>query len=1828
MVDDISNSYSWWCGMYGTVWSIAFPSSSFSNVQVQPDTDISLCFQDTLLLPITHLLSLLAAVLSVGVITRVLLPKAEKRKRRKTSTRDDDNQGGWYYSKVNPLAVMARVVLLLAMFVLQMVPMIAFAVRPRVIPHPGASQGVDENEYGLLYGARWLQQSLSLISTGVSLLVVLFVQKMRGSHRIHKIPVDGSISFPSRISLVGSFRSFSTAFITPSYLDGLMFIPWLLTLLVGLIKYRTLLELVLYGSSNGQSEYYFPSGSSVVYIDAVCFLVFLPLLFLWVIVVGTIPETKVYCFSCPSSSLRVLENSSKYDHKERLCKSRLQSDKTPPEFNASCLSSLLLWWITPLLWLGTKRPLQEKDLPNVPEDLQAAYLLGRFCSIFYSEKDNTAIDGHGNKAQRRTRSIFYRALSAAVGSEIKRAGLLKLGHDLLLFVSPLLVRLLIQFINDENEPAWHGYVYGGALTLVAWVTSILLQHYFAICFTTGLKLRSLLMAAVYNATVAKPKRKDNGLDKTRASGGSLSSSSSNAGSIVNLLSVDSQRFMDLMPYIHLIWSSPLQIGLSLYFLFDLFGVSTLVGIAVMVMAIPLNGWIAKQTGLLQKVLMGHKDKRVQATNESISNIRLLKFNVWEDHFIGKIESHREKEVALNTKTQYLKTLSVLSFTLMPFIVSLVTFVTYEALHPNQLTSEKVFVGLSYFNIIQFPLTMLPTMINSLMEVQVAARRMASYLQTTSSSTPSCAPGGGDKSGRLSSIGAMAVDNNERGLDCDESYLVEVTRDNAKKNAKELKEQTAAVVFDNASFEWHNISSASTKDGFTSPRSELLLPNTTLRIPAGRLTAVVGRSGSGKSALISALLGELIPISGSVLSPSSSVAYVAQQPWIRNTSVRENIIMLPSSANASYEDVTLASCGFENNYLAALRAARLNEDLATFPDGDAHKCGSNGARLSGGQRQRVAIARAVFHSLQMDPEALVVFDDPLSALDARVGKQVFDICLASDHGDEQQDPAKRTKGVLGNQTRIISTHRVNLLPLCDYVIVMDEGRVDWHGEWSNFPKEWLALEKYAFLHSETAAGHIDTDMDMLSCKESSNTGNTSPKKSSSTSSIPPSGSNVQGSGSASPGKAPSVNDQQMEKQEVGNISASVYFHYFAALKNSRVILIFVLYFAAYAASVLSSLWLSRWTNSIDEAQALLSDEVNDGYFELYSLFGLAQVFILALGMFLLTFSTTKAAQNLHEKMLVRVIRAPLRFFEGGKSTFLCDSASSLITAPSTGAIVNRFSKDVYVLDETIPNAIRTFLSASFRVLVTLVIVSYSTPLVLFPVPVLLGLNFVIQRGFIASNRQLKRIESVQRSPVLALFVETYSGAPTIRAMKREDMFSSTFSTLLDRNQEASYPSAIATRWLSLVLEILGGLFILAAAAFTVEARDELDAGTVGLSLSLAISVTPAMNWMVRQTSELETFIVSAERVREYTLLCDEEEERRQGLEAKRQLQKQHDSSKGGVISSVSHYADPGDDWPKDGSIHFNTYSLIYPGDNSSISGDGGYEHHNSACNEGTRALDRVDLHVSSGAYASVVGRSGAGKSSLIEVLLGVATSPLEENGEEMSESLSNPLRGHAFVGGIDIDTIPLPQLRRAITVIPQQPYLFEATLRDNVDPCERFSDMQVWEAITKAGLEYRFLQHHHPSTPNDQFQSALHTHIEAGGANLSTGERQLVCMARALLQSHHSKVIILDEQTASMDTATDNHIQALLRSQFSATSSTILSITHRLDGILHGIEEGGQQQQQQVVVMDKGRVVQHGTPRDLLSISSTHEENIFALLVQASLATVSPPSSSSTSSATK
>ncbi|KAJ3095768.1 hypothetical protein HDU97_006554 [Phlyctochytrium planicorne] len=1126
------------------------------------------------------------------------------------------------------------------------------------------------------------------------------------------------------------------------------------------------------------------------------------------------------------------------------------------------------------------------------------------------------------------------------------------------------------------------------------------------------------------------------------------------------------------------------------------GVSALAGFGLLLAMIPLQTLAVRKLVQLRKSNATTTDQRIKLTTEALTSIRVLKFFSWESSFLDRIMDVRSKELVIVITSSLLRSFVNAAGFAIPALAAALTFMVYYVVDPS-LNPVKVFTALALFNQLRNPIMWTPVMIGAYADASVAVKRMTDLLLSAELDFhPETDPAGASavivKNGSFywDTVPSSEIDGKEEASklppptvseeseEADDSRSVQshatstanalantmapfvstgsmVGEDPVEHKAKQMDAEEAAMstdlkaaeditashLFEKVDAENKSIDDVKETAPDASPAPRLAIKNINLTIPTGSLVAVVGAVGSGKTSFISALIGALKAHGDARVVFNGSVGYVPQQAWIMNATLRDNILFgLPFD---------------QERYDRAIDVCALRKDLDVLAGGDMAEIGERGINLSGGQKQRVSLARLVYFN-----SSIVLLDDPLSAVDAHVGRHIFENCIQKE---------------LGKKTRILVTHQLHFVPQCDLVVTLKDGAIAECGTYNELIEAKVG-RMICFKFSSTGKGEFATLMQNYGGISQSDDSDDSEGEGK---------ADTRDDSSAEKSKSKESLQKeekkgqliQAEERMTGTLKNSVLFTLAIAMGGPVFMTFLVITLVmTQIARIVNDLWLVQWTSrSIPGVSGL-------GYLWGYLGFGLSQAVFLFTYCALVSIGGMKAARHLQSDALARIMRSPIVFFD---------------TNP-LGRIMNRMSRDVDIVDNTLPDAVRMFS------------LTFATGIATF--------------GLILSARELKRMDSTTRSPVYALFSETFVGISTIRAYNVVDRFVTKIEDLIDTNNGCYYLQLTAQRWLGMRLEFIGNILVLSTSLFSVIQRDNVSAALSGLSLAYALQVTQLLSLCIRQYTEAEVQLVSVERLNHYAKNIDVEAD--EIIEDRR----------------------PPKEWPSNGEIAIKDLSMRYQESLPLV-------------------LKDVSLIVKPFEKIGVVGRTGSGKSSLMLALFRI----VEAAG------------GSIMIDNIPIQKIGLRDLRSRLSIIPQDPLLFSGTVRSNLDPFSEHLDADLWDALERSSMKEAVAA----------LDGGLDAEIQAGGENLSVGQRQLMCLARAMVRK--PKLVVLDECTANVDLETDSLIQKSLRENLK--DATILTIAHRLNTVID---------YDRILVLDQGHVAAFDAPATLLSPG--HENQIFASLV--------------------
>lgn len=1420
---------------------------------------------------------------------------------------------------------------------------------------------------------------------------------------------------------------------------------------------------------------------------------------------------------------------------------------------ASVFSLATFSWVDPIVWTGYKQTFEMKNVWNLMPKDKAAAILADYRQVKKTNILAFHLLGYFK------RGLLIQASWAAISGVVT-------------FVPTLLLKVILEYIEDpEATPRNAAWLYVILLFVSGVVNALSSGQALWIGRKICIRLRAIIIGEIYAKALRRragaapdkvlgeeekkdenePKqgmmqkvksfgrKKQNNPENGRAVDGQkpnapIDESQVSSGAIINLMAVDSFKVSEISAYLHFLWAeTPVQFVLAILLLYLYLGKSSLVGIGMMALLLPVNMWIAKQFTSVQKKILAATDARIHITNEVLTNVRIIKYFAWEQRFLASVDEKRVVEMRHLRNRFLVWSAAATIWSGAPILITFFTFMVYTLVEKKDLIPSVAFTALSLFSLLRIPLDQLADMVAHVQESKVSVDRIEEYLNEPET----------DKYRQL---------HNE-----------------------ELDENGDSMIgFENGTFSWGG------KDD-----DDFKMIDLDMTFKVGQLNVIIGPTGSGKTSMLMALLGEMKLLSGQVYLPggrsreelkrdpatglTESVAYCAQQAWLVNGTVKDNIVFASKWDAQRYKDVIVA--------------CSLQRDLEILDSGDQTIVGEKGVTLSGGQKQRISLARALYCDARH-----VLLDDVLSAVDSHTAKWIFDKALMGP--------------LMYNRTCILVTHNAVLaLPHAEFAVVLDNGRVSARGTASEVISSGMIAEDLSKLEMKTSqpASRVPSRVpsDIGDDAEAPDT----QANGSAIGNMVRRDTQTNGAANGDPlSKAiskdiPGMNKAaEEETKATGAVKFTIIASYLRHMGGAIYWVIAALCFALQQVSqVATNVWIRQWANSYNKNEfmvasnghhaspvthvragtsgfnclrsgsclynlpfwsqqvqnlndfKILNSEVDVGYYlGVYAVLGLAFMIITLLRELVLFAGSLNASRRIHRQLMDRVTHARFRFFD---STPL-------------GQIMNRFSKDIEAVDQELAPVAVGVVHCLFSLLTTVILISVITPAFLIAGVFIALIYFAIGKVYINASRDLKRLESVQRSPLYQQFGETLSGMTTIRAYGDERRFIRENLHQVNTHSRPFIYLWAANRWLSFRVDFVSALVAFLTGVFVILGVGTIDAGAAGLAMTYAVTFTENVLWFVRLYASNEQNMNAVERVKEY---LDVEQE----------------------AAPIVPDHRPEHNWPSAGAVEFIEYSTRYRKDFDFV-------------------LKNISFKILPGEKVGVVGRTGAGKSSLALALFRA----LEAE------------QGQILIDDVDIGLIGLQDLRENIVMVPQDPTLFTGTIRSNLDPFGLFTDEEIFTALRGVQLvgvatsTAPSAAPSRPQTPINQSRKTSPSHskqslliqataappsptsaaaafenknifrnlsspVAESGSNLSQGQRQLLCLARALLKA--PKVLLMDEATASIDYTTDSKIQETIRE----IKNTTITIAHRLQTIID---------YDKVLVLDKGEVIEYGDPFDLVN----------------------------------
>lgn len=1326
----------------------------------------------------------------------------------------------------------------------------------------------------------------------------------------------------------------------------------------------------------------------------------------------------------------------------------------------------VFYWLWPILVKGYKRTLVQDDLWYLPENLTVETMHGKFRAhlerLLHKSQEKYQ-QKHGNVEDWTWPGY---AIPYALFLTFRLQYCMSCVWLALSFVcqalSPLVTRKLIDFVEWSYFGVETTYNKGIGYTICAVV----------LIFINGLLLNHFFHNSMVTGASCKLILTKDLLVKSFA----LLAKAKHRfpmGRIHSLMSTDLLRIDLAVGFQPLVLCFPIPVIIAVVLLLTNIGVASLVGIGLFIVSLVICVLLTSKLVLTRETVVKYTDERILLMRELLNNLKIIKFYAWELAYKSNITAVREREMRYLFSIKVLRNFITAYAVTLPTMSSMISFVTMWKTGSMR-NVGKVFSSLSLFSILAQAIMLLPIALATGADAWIGFRRCRDFLSAE-----------------------QYDDELDRKIAKPEDYFsgdLVSGFEFGDSGYKEEKELPVAVEMEHANFEWETFTEDEEEDKnslwddhlmkateekknatrFSVSLASLLvlsfqhtfagLNDINLTVKTGEFVIITGAIGSGKTSLLNAISGFMKmtnPDLGSLRVYNELLLCGA--PWIQNATVRENILFGKEMDRG--------------RYYAVLRACCLEEDLAELSFGDNTEIGERGVTLSGGQKARINLARAVYRDA-----STLLFDDVLSAVDSRVGKKIINGLFF---------------GLLANRTRILATHQLSLVLRADKVVFLNgDGSID-VGKMGELARRNEQFKKLIDFSHDDREEEQEESLEQI-CRLPSKAGEAGEEEmryATQQAVLPESGASGDIIGRTTADEDSQVNSilWDVYKKYI-NLGLGI-FGVFAAP-------IFLLLVAlATFCQVFTNTWLSFWM------EKKFKNLLDRFYVAFYVLFAFLTVIFTGIEFTMLAYMNNRLAELLNVKSVEKVLHAPMEFMD---------------TNP-LGRVLNRFTKDTDSLDNEIGEQLRLFIFPLATIIGIVILCICYLPWFAIAVPFLGGAFIFLSDFYSGSSREIKRLESLQRSVVYNNFNEMLQGMGTIKAFKEDKAFMAKNDYLLNRMNEAYFLLIANQRWLCLHLDIMAAIFALIICMLCITNQFNISASSTGLLLNYVIQIVGLLSLTVRAMTQCENEMNSVERLHQYAFQMPQEAPYNRP-ETK-----------------------PPPEWPMTGYIQFNNVTMKY-----------------------RENLPPVLKDLKFGIYprekVGICGRTGAGKSSIMMTLY----------------RLNELQKGNITIDGLDIKDLGLQELRLKLLIIPQEPVLFQGTIRLNLDPFDNYKDDVLWDSLRRSGLiSAEQLDRVKASSLQNGDYTQLHKFhlqqkVQDDGENFSLGEKQLLALARSLVRD--LKILILDEATSSVDYETDAKIQATIIREF--TKCTILCIAHRLKTILN---------YDRILVMDQGRVVEKGTP---------------------------------------
>ena len=1404
--------------------------------------------------------------------------------------------------------------------------------------------------------------------------------------------------------------------------------------------------------------------------------------------------------------------------------------------SANCISSLFYYWAFKIIKLSHKVKITIQHLGKLSGKYSSLNFMTHFYHVYYD------LD---YKTKGLVWSIFRSNICTIM--LVLVLGLISTGVNV---VQMMIFKAYVALFKEDqiNKTELIVYVYYGVGFLLTKLINIFLskkinEYQNFVGFKAGVELNCLIFDKLL---VVSPSSRHNKAE---------------TGEIVNYVQIDSNqliRFVTMSPSLITI---PISIFAYSFLLFDYLGISFSFGLGVLLIFLLINYFMQKTFKKLQKRRQANMDKRLRMTTAILFNLKVLKLYSWDDFFFDRLNDLREIELNTIRKIFNFRNSNQTVFWLSPIMTTIVTIGAYEYLN-KETQIENIFVSLGVLNSLQEPVRAIAMIYTSFLETLISLKRIQKFM------------------------------NQEN-----------IKEENIITNDEKTKEEDIMIKIENGTFSWgaeqKGILNADDEDRLIA----LNLRDINFTVKKGEFVCIIGEVGSGKSSLLNAMLNNMIQVSPEEVAkildarkipddvdhplqivpegklsvalerdstvpknpmqeittkieskmenniednPDSnnynkvyingSIAYVCQTPFIQNNTLKNNILFFHEFNAEKYNKV--------------LKISELLPDLEILKGGDMTEIGERGINLSGGQKARVSIARALYSDSD-----IYLLDDPISALDAHVGRNIINNVLCD---------------YLKNKTRILVTHAIQYSDRADRIVYMKDGKIEWEGDFQSLEEQEfyknmvikkkeeednLQKKNSEEIDFNNKSNNINNDINQeenLNLIDNIRQPNSDRKKSideeyidlkhkqkldessmlienpDQEKVVEPLITDEESDKNLDIKKKPSSHKKQDEEENITNISnkenegeikritkeedrvkgklkGNVYATYFR--NNGGALFVITLFFILIFWQGLkcgSDLWLVHWKD--EESKKDPNERIDWKNFLMYSGLGISAALFVYLRLLIIYIGSISNSRALHRNMLHHLIKAPINLYHD--------------TVPK-GQIFNRLSNDLFKIDIGESFMFYNVSSYSANLIGQIVVCAIFQPYCLTLVPFIVILGLLTMRYYLNCSREISRLESISRSPLLNSVNETVFGALTIRAFKLNNYFIDDFRKKADNFLKTRIFLVGIMNWYTLMLDFLSYMFIIFLILFSIFFRFDFEPATIGILLNYCVQIQDELVRYLTCRSNLENDMVGLERAIAYTKI----------------IQERPDKMKNDDEIGL---------WPSEGSIRFENYSVQYRPETEIV-------------------LKNLNFEINPREKIGIVGRTGSGKSTIALCLFRIL---------EAKE-------GKIYMDDVDISQIGLKKLRSNITIIPQDPTLMEGSLKFNIDPLNNHTEKEIEDVMREIGFWYICERNLEENKNKPDNEKGLNMIITENGGNISIGERQLICITRAILRK--SKIIIMDEATASIDVNTENIIQKAINNLLK--DSTILTIAHRIKTVLNS---------DRILVLDKGQVVEFDKPKFLLA----------------------------------